>query len=388
MNKKIGNNNYLKEMNKSIILDLIRTTNGVSRKALADMTGLSATASGTIVKSLIKEGFIFENGEGESSGGRKPVKLELKPNSYFAFGFDIDVHYIYTVVMDITGKVVYSYKKDNSSAPSASQAVDSIILEYNTALSKLKISQDKILGIGVSIPGLVDLKSRDVILAPNIGWSNVSILELLQHALGTPIFIENESMCSAFCENWIGLCQDIDDFICINIESGIGAGLFLKGEIYRGFSGSAGEVGHIPVDEDGPSCMCGNVGCLETIASINGMVSRSFEANFVNTELAFRLLLNKAGQGDVSSIKIFHDAAYSLGKAIAYLINILNMKKIILGKRFPEYSELVIDIIRKTAAKYALKHPSRHVEIVASNFGEESSALGAAIIPIRKLFGK
>ncbi len=391
--RKTGNNQYLKEMNKSIVLDLIRTTKDMSRKYLADRTGLSATATGAIVKALLSEEYIQEIGEGASSGGRKPVMLQLKPRSYYAFGFDVDVRYIYTVVIDITGEVVYRKKRENPRELTVEQTIETLYEIYYQALGELKITDRRILGVGVSIPGLMDIHSKKIILAPNLGWSDVDLLPHLEEALDTSVYLDNEAMCSASCENWIGLCRDVEDFICINIESGIGAGLFLRGKIYRGFTGSAGEVGHILVDDHGPVCKCGNVGCLETIASINGMVSKALKkgscsGDEVNIESAFESLLKKAREGEPESLEVFHEAAASLGKAIAYLINTFNPQKIVLGKKFPDYADLVLQTIQQTAHKLALYYPSKHVEIVSSTFGEDSSALGAAIIPIKKLFGK
>jgi predicted NBD/HSP70 family sugar kinase len=261
------------------------------------------------------------------------------------------------------------------------KAVEAITKEFKQAMADLKISESKVLGAGVSIPGMLDIASKKVVLAPNLGWSDAELLNPLQETLKTKVYLDNEAICSATCENWLGLCQGIEDFICINVESGIGAGLFLGGKIYRGFSGSAGEVGHISVDENGPRCKCGNVGCLETISSVNGMVARK-------PEMTFESLLEKAKGGDADCLQIFHDAAISLGKAIAIIINTFNPKKIVLGKKFPEYSELAIDTIQKTVRRLALSHPLKHVEIAPSRFGEDSSALGAAIIPIRKLFGR
>jgi predicted NBD/HSP70 family sugar kinase len=390
--RKTGNNQYLKEMNKSIVLNLIRTTKGIGRKALADRTGLSATASGGIVRSLLNDEYIQEIGEGVSSGGRKPVMLELRPGSYFSFGFDIDVRFIYTVVMDMTGSIVHNKKHRIQAGLTAKQVVEIITKEYNSTVSKLQLPESRILGAGVSIPGMLDLETKRIILAPNLGWSDVDILKSLEKSLNTSVYLDNEAICSASCENWLGLCQGIEDFICINVESGIGAGLFLGGKVYRGFSGSAGEVGHISVDENGPDCKCGNVGCLETIASVNGMVSRAIKsiASVEDTamEFMFDSLIEKAKQGDKESKRIFQDAAISMGKAIATLINTFNPQKIVLGKKFPEYSDLVLETIRKTARKLALPHPLKHVEIASSSFGEDSSALGAAIIPIKKLFGR
>jgi predicted NBD/HSP70 family sugar kinase len=391
--RRTGNNQYLKEMNKSIVLDLIRTNKDMSRKFLADRTGLSATATGAIVKTLLNDEYIQEIGEGVSSGGRKPVILRLKPRSYYSVGFDIDERYIYTVVLDITGEVVYRKKLETPKRLTADETIETLYQAYFQAVNELVIRDDRILGVGVSIPGMMDIETKRIILAPNLGWSDVDLLNPLEEALDTTVYLDNEAMCSASCENWIGLCRNVEDFICINIESGIGAGMFVRGKIYRGFTGSAGEVGHISVDDKGLVCKCGNVGCLETIASINGMVAKAMRGstsiqNEINVEKAFEELLQKARRGDSRSLEIFQEAAESLGKAIANLINTFNPQKIVLGKKFPDYADLVLETIRKTAQRLALSYPSRHVEIVSSPFGEDSSALGAAIIPLRKLFGK
>lgn len=385
-------------MNQSTVLDLIRTTEGMSRKALANRTGLSATATGAIVRTLLQGKYIREVGEGESSGGRKPVMLEINPDSYYAFGFDIDVRFIYTILMDITGGIRYENKwENNNGALTPDGAVNQITGIYKTVISKFKLKKERILGAGISIPGMIDIKTRKIMLAPNLGWSGVDILDSLKEQLSIPIYLDNEAMCSASCENWLGICKGVEDFICINIESGIGAGMFIKGMIYRGYSGSAGEVGHIPVDENGPRCKCGNTGCLETIASINAMTARyrnladskgSMKHDENNQDFDFENMLKSAEDGDESCLKIFKNAAASLGRAIGYLINAFNPQQIVLGKKFPQYAKLVIDDIRETAKKTALAHPARNCSILASSFGENSSALGAAIIPIRNLFGR
>lgn len=395
--QKTGNNKYLKEMNQSTILDLIRTTEGMSRKALADKTGLSATATGAIVRTLLSDRFIREVGEGISSGGRKPVMLEINPNSYYALGFDIDVRFIYTVVLDITGNITYQNKWENSGDLSPDEAIARITDIYKTLVSKLHLKKENILGAGISVPGMIDIRTKKILLAPNLGWSDVDFLENLNDKLEIPTYLDNEAMCSASCENWLGMCRGVEDFICINIESGIGAGMFLRGMIYKGHSGSAGEVGHISVDENGPACKCGNMGCLETIASISAMRSRFHAIGSEKSQPVghkdnwnndFELLLKSAENGDEACLAVFKDAAFSLGKAIGYLINTYNPQMIVLGKKFPQYAELVIEDIRHTAIKTALSHPAQNCNIVASSFGENSSALGAAIIPIRRLFGR
>lgn len=393
--RKTGNNQYLKKMNQSTVLELIRTNEGISRIELAEKTGLSATAISAIVKSLLKDRYIEEVGEGKSSGGRKPTMLKLRPDSYFSFGFDVDDKFIYTTIVDITGKIIYEKKYETDRVLGPDEAVDRISDIYCSMIQDLSLDPECILGVGLSIPGLIDINTKKVILAPNMGWSDADIQDKLKEKLDKTVYIENESMCSTICENWLGICRGAEDFICINIESGIGSGIFVRGMIYRGSTGSAGEVGHIPVPGNALKCKCGKKGCLETIASVNAMVAKYRQLSEtaddpisgMDNEDVFGYMIRNAGNGDIHSLRIFQDAAVSLGQVIGYLINTFNPQQIVLGKKFTHYSDMVLEIIRREASKTALAYPAQKCRILASSFGDNSSALGAAIIPVRKLFG-
>jgi N-acetylglucosamine repressor len=393
--RKTGNNQYLRKMNQSTILDLIRTNEGISRIELAAKTGLSATAISAIVKTLLKDGYIMEVGEGKSSGGRKPTMLKLRPESYYSFGFDIDVGFIYTIIGDITGKIIYEHKYETDKSLKPVEAVDKIADIYYRSIRELKLSQEYILGVGISIAGLIDSQTKKVVLAPNLGWSDVSIKEILEEKLKNTIYIENEAMCSAICENWFGSCRGIDDFICINIESGIGAGIFVRGMSYRGSSGNAGEIGHIPVASSGSTCKCGKKGCLETVASASSMLARyrkspeyiSSPVYGADDDEVFSYMVEKAKNGDTLVLKIFHDAAVSLGKAIGFLINMFNPERIVLGKKFPQYGDMMLELIKSETLKTALSYPAQNCRIISSGFCQNSSAIGATAIPIKKLFG-
>ncbi len=389
---RIGNNKYLKKLNKTIILDLIRTNKGISRKALADMTGLSPTATGQIVRALLEEEYICEVGEDDSSGGRRPMMLELNPASYYAFGFDIDSKYVYTVLLDITGKTCYEKKEEFENNLTPEEFITVVSKTYEQITKKLKLRNDRIIGAGISIPGMLELPTQKILLAPNLGWSQVDIKSRLTDLLNIPVLIDNEAICSSNCEDWLGTYRDRENFICINIDSGIGAGLFVRGAIYKGHSGSAGEIGHIPMEGNSIRCKCGKIGCLETISSVNAMVSRYKQIKDIDHdtkgyEATLDCLINGAEAGDTACMSIFKDAAVSLGKVISYLINIFNPQEIILGKKFSQYSGFMLDEIRQTVKKTALAYPLCNCQVLASTFGEDSSALGAATLPIRKLFG-
>lgn len=399
MKKKItGNNQYLKELNKATVLDLIRQNKKLSRKELADLTGLSPTACGSITRELIKDGFLYETGQGESTGGRKPVMLELKPNSYFAVGFDIGMNELKMVMADITANILIQRHFDYSPGISVDKVIELIKEKFFEIINREKLSADKFIGCGLSIPGILERTTNKIIIAPNLAWNEVDLGTKVSEALGMPVFIENEAMCSAICEHWIGKCTNFENFICINIESGIGAGIFIGDSIYRGYSGSAGEIGHLIVKENGRLCGCGNKGCLETYASIRYMLEEINERikNGYSSEtirpgtgaLSWEQMVDAACNGDELCRQVLNKGAVYIGYAVAFLINTLNPEAIVLGKCFTDYAPLVMDTLIKTVNEKALKYPASKVKILTSEFGMNSSALGAAMIPIRKIFAK
>jgi hypothetical protein len=198
-------------------------------------------------------------------------------------------------------------------------------------------------------------------------------------------------------EHWIGKCRNIGNFVCINVESGIGAGIFINGALFRGTGGCAGEIGHLVVDENGRACGCGNNGCLETYASVWHMLQRAneriregYSSEYVEPEkpIEWNQLVKYARKGDSMCLDILNDSAKFLGYAAAYIINTLNPEAVVIGKCFKQYSFLVIDVLTETAMKKALPYPTSKAVIMVSDYGMNSSALGAAMIPIRKVFGK
>ncbi len=397
--KRTGNSQFLKRFNQKVILDLIRTNKTVSKTDLSSMTGLSANAVGMITSSLIEEGYIHETGIGESKGGRRPILLELKPHSFYSIGVDLDIDAMNIVLMDFTGEVINEKSISMSKDMSAEVVVNDIEIEVLRILNQYSIDISKLLGLGISIPGVISSGKREVILAPNLGWEHVNIKSYFNKLSKIPIYIENEAMASAICEHWIGICQKTKHFVCINIKSGIGAGIFANGKIYRGADGSAGEVGHIVVNENGPKCGCGKYGCLETLASTThlvetakklvkqGIVSSLNDVKEID-DITIETIVEAARAGDVAAKNILLESARYLGIAVSELVNILNPSIIVLGKQFVKYSDLVMDNIKEIVATKALNYSASKVEIVASQIGEKASTLGAAIIPLKVLFGK
>lgn len=394
-----GNNSFLKELNQKTILDLIRVNKAVSKAELSAFTGLSPTAVGVIVAKLLEKGYIHQTGTGESKGGRRPVMLELKPASFYSVGIDFDVGCMDIVLVDITGREVYSGQADVPPEVTAEEAAALIGNELKKVLKRNSVRLEKVLGVGISIPGLIENETQKIVLAPNLGWKDVDLIKQIPSSGKIAFYAENESMASAICENWIGSCQGVNNFICINITSGIGSGIFTGGKLYRGAGGSAGEVGHVTVDENGPRCGCGNYGCLETMASVKyleekarRMIRQGASSSLNNLEdidsIGIDAVIFAAENGDETAKGILLESSRYLGIAISNLVNTLNPSKVVLGKEFVRYAGVVMEQLKAVVAAKALSYPASKVEIEASAIGEKSSALGAAIIPLKVLFGK
>jgi N-acetylglucosamine repressor len=385
-----GNNEFLKRYNRACILDLVRIHGPISRMRLSEMSGLSPTATGSIVSTLLEKGYLHEVGTGESSGGRKPVLLELKPGTYFSIGMDVDGSRILVILLDINGTATeeYTFKTDGMAKDPA--GVFNIMENaVSSMLERHKIDRKHLLGIGVSIPGLIGLDSNEIVFAPNLGWKNVGTSRFFSSFSGIPVHVENESKASAICENWLGECTNINDFICINIGSGIGAGIFTSGKLYRGHSGTAGEVGHMTVDENGPLCGCGKRGCLEAFASTSRLLERAeMQMGLKSGSLTLDTLVDMAEKGDNEMLRLLYESSGYLGQAISYLVNMLNPGKIVIGRDFTRYAHLVIDNIMRSIQTRSLEAPASRVQITASRLGDRSSAMGAAIIPLKVLFGR
>jgi N-acetylglucosamine repressor len=383
MSKKTGNSVFLKEYNRRQLLSLVRKQEDISYVELTKLSGLAPKSVYEICQGLIEDDFLYESAIGESGGGRKPKMLSIKPNSYFSIGIDIDVNYISAVLMDITGKIC-----DETELKTDSILYDDYLSlicgTINKIIIKNKIDKKNLLGIGVSVPGFIDARTKHIVMAPNLHWEDKDIINDLKNMMSCEIYLENEALASTICEKWIGDCKLDEDFICINIKSGIGAGIFASDKPYRGTSGSAGEIGHIPLDENGPICGCKNRGCLETLASSNALVNNA-KAVF-GDDITLEKLIDYARNGDEKALLIFKNAAEYLGLAITFLVNTFNPSKIIIGKDFIKYAEFELHLIVDKVKRMALKSNAKAVVIKASKFGERSSVLGAAILPQRAIF--
>jgi glucokinase-like ROK family protein len=400
--QNLGSFQLMKLQNKSQILDTIRTDGPISRAEVAKQTHLTPPTVTNLVSELIYSGLVIEGSMGTSTGGRKPILLTINYAAFQIIGMDIGISNIKIVVTNLKGQLL-DQAKINMPASIDKEAFLQLIARFLEERMTEDWGQPKqILGIGVGMHGLVDPEQGISIFAPNLKLRQIPIREYLEARFQLPVYVENDAMAMALGERWFGEGMGTDHFISVNIGMGVGAGIYLNGELYRGTTNSAGEIGHTVIDLDGELCSCGNIGCLQTI--ITGPAIAKKATNLMLNHQASTSLLHKlsqnqqynisgedvheaAVQGDSLAQDILRGIGTHLGIGLANLTNTLNPQKIILGGGVSRSSEFFMASLRNSLYSRVLE-TSKHVEIVVTQLGEYATAIGAATIVLQVTYSK
>ncbi len=382
----------VKTHNKILLLNHIRfTPQGISRADLARKMGLSRAAVSSIVNDLIAIDIIREAANGPSTGGRRAVMLEINPACGYILGIDIGATHLGLVLADFSARVIAEeeYPFDISMGPNLGlQEVDQQVKVF---LEQNQFSLDDIVAIGVGVPGPVVSEAGGVVAPPIMpGWDGFPIQSHLQTLWGHPITLNNDAELGALGEWAYGAGRSEQDLLFIKVGFGIGAGMLLNGQIYSGTTGSAGEIGHITINEFGPMCTCGNRGCLEALAGGRAIADQAKGAvrSGKRTELASIKSVDKitaldvaleARKGDLVAQEIISNAGQYLGIAIANLINVVNPSMIVIGGGVAQMGDLLLEPIRQSAATRSLPAAARVVRITAAVLGRRSSGMGAVV---------
>jgi glucokinase-like ROK family protein len=265
------------------------------------------------------------------------------------------------------------------------------------AIAAARAEGRQLLGMGVAIPGTVDLDKGVLIFAPNLHWHNVPLRDIFFERTGLKIFVENDANAAAVAEHLFGVARDSKDFIFVFAGVGIGGGLFLNGELYRGKNGYAGELGHSPIMAEPyqSPCHCGNRGCWETYANQYSIIQRVQNRLEVkrssliprllsqeNAPLSIALIKKAADMGDAEAIESFAEAGAAMGQGFASLINIFNPEKIVLGGPLSLAGAHLLPSIQRTVAQHSLPEIGQQSEVFLSTFGPDASLIGAIAIVV------
>lgn len=395
----VGSFQWMKLQNKSKILNMIRLQGPVSRAEMANLTGLTSPTVSNIVAELLESNIVVESELGESTGGRKPIMLRLNATGFYVLGVYAGVSKVKAVSASLDGtiqhRVILRIPKD----PSTEDFLGIVKKALHQVIKETGANWEKYLGIGVGMHGLVDTEQGISIFAPNLKLRNIPLKSLLEEEFHLPVEMENDVRALALGESWFGQGQGIANFICINIGSGLGAGIVLDYKLYEGSSFTAGEIGHTTIDINGPECTCGNHGCLQALAAgpaialrarnriLQGEFSLLNEWTHANLEeITAKMVHEAAEQGDELAIGVLADTGRYLGIGIANQLNTLNPSRIILTGGVSRAGHFVLDTLKETVAKRALETPARAVSIVTSQMGEDANTIGAFTLILRRIF--
>ena len=346
------------------------------------------------VSDLVKDGYVLEHGLAPSSGGRRPLTFSLNPQKQI---------YIIAVAMDqlVTRMVIYDLlnKAQNITYTLPLNLVDDTdaltkliqFIKSNIAISG--IPSEQFLGVGIGMPGFVNAEhgvNHTFLKTPD----EKSLTGYLKKSIGLPVFIENDSSLIAFAELKFGIGKGYDDIMVVNIGWGIGLGMIINGNLFKGHNGYAGEFSHIPLSQSNKLCSCGKRGCLEVDTSLLVLVerARSEMANGISSSMEnlfkdeSRLqgdhFLDAARAGDPLALSILSDAAFLIGKGIATLIHIMNPELIVLSGRGAAAGKFLMAPIQQAINEFCIPRLADHTEIKVSNLASQSELLGAATLVV------
>ena len=383
----LGNSIVVRKWNLSSIFKAIRKQGPISRTALTEISGCSAGTVSNHVRTLIKKGFVIETKKGISSGGRKPVQLMINPNKAYIFSIEIEVNQIKIVMFDLEIKIIKKSIIPIISKDDYKKTLEQVFFEMDKMMEEKNLKSDNLLGIGVAVPGLIDKVKGVLEFAPNLGWRNVHISKIFKDRYGLPILLNNEAKAAAIGEREY-IYPKINNMVFVSINEGIGCGIFINGELYRGASGNAGEFGHIIIDTNGPTCHCGNNGCWETLASESYIVNRYLKLSKSNKELTKEEIYQRGKNGDEEAIEIFSEVGRNIGVGLVNIINGLSPELLVIGGDILEIKDYIDEEIIKKLEENALSISYKSVKIKFSKLGSLAAVYGMAdlIIEMRIKF--
>jgi predicted NBD/HSP70 family sugar kinase len=390
-NFQIATSGTAREVNRRIVLNLIRAHTAISRADLARKTGLQRSTVSLIIEQLMTEKWVVEGMVGHSPRGRKPTYLRLNTERLGVIGVNLRPYSTTIALADLNAN--FRAQESIVTPPSPELFLE----EATRRINNLRQSHPELTceGIGVCLPGRVDLKTQRLVFAPNLGWEDTDLKTPLETATGLPVALENAANACALAEIWFGQWEGLHDLAIVTISEGIGTGLVLNGQLVTGPSGRAGEFGHVTIDPDGPQCKCGNRGCWEVFASNTATTEyyrQIMPSNRARSRSAagapeptFDDVLRLAELGDPCAIEALDRMGRYLGVGVTMLATGLEPSLIVLVGEVTRAWSRIGPIIKQTMIESCpLKDATR---VLAADDALQPRLRGTVALIIQKHFG-
>lgn len=377
----------LRDINSGSILRTIRDHAPISRADIGERLGLAPSTISVITKELQERNLIRECGRASSTAGRRRVLLEINPSGGHFICADLSGSQLNVAVLDLSFHLVQSWD-----LPMAGRRGDAL---YDYLRNALHVARDwcgerklVVFNIGIATPGLVEPGTGTVLEADNLSWYEFQLQERLQQEFDCPVWVENDTNTAAYGEYRYGYGKDqhVANLMYVTIGTGIGAGLILNGQMYAGSAGMAGEIGHVVVAMDGPVCVCGNRGCVESIASAQALVRdyRTMVKSPAEVDVTIDEIIDLAEAGDPVARSLVERAGRAIGLAVGSQVNILNLHSVLFGG-LAYRGTLLLQSIRKAIDAAVLPNLREQLDVREASLGPRAALVGTASLSLDRM---
>jgi len=379
---------------KQQILSTLYFEKTLSIVELSNLLGKSIPHVTKVLMELVESGYVTDAGLAPSSGGRRAQVYSLKADALYVVAVAMDQLYTKIVITDVLNNPVMPVETHELKLLNNSTAHEELSRIINNVIERSGISKRNIAGVGIGMPGFTNTKlgiNYSYLLPPN----GESIYKYLERELELHVYLDNDSSLVALSELKFGLAKNKEEVMVINIGWGIGLGMIVNGVLFRGFTGYAGELSHIPISESDTLCDCGKRGCLETEASLRVITEKAMKGIKEGSisglkyderpEQMSESIFIAANKGDQYAIELISDMGYKIGKAIAILIHIVNPELIVLSGRGAEVGKILLAPIQQALNKYCIPRLSEFTGVKVSTVGRKAELIGAAALVMENM---
>ncbi|MFG2044704.1 ROK family transcriptional regulator [Dactylosporangium sp. NPDC048998] len=389
------------QYNRAVVLDQIQLADGTSRVEIAELTGLTPQTVSGIVRRLIDEGIVREDGARSSSGGKPRTVLRINADAGRAVGLHFDPVELACVVVDLLGRPLVTARRPTPAGIDPADVTAAMAGLVDEVLAEAGVGRDRVLGVGLATPGPIDQSLGEVISPPQLSdWTRVPLKQMVADATGLPVTLDNDATAAAIGERWAGAGRGVANFAYFFLGTGVGGGLVLGHQVHRGGSMNAAEFGHTSVTESGPACYCGNRGCLESYINPAALVADAHRRLAAGGESALRkafrrepstvdhgALCRAAAAGDELAAGVIGRAAEHLATVAVNVVNIVDVELIILGGHGIRHVESQFQrAVVAALGERAIARRIRRVDVALSPLGDDAAVVGGAALVLHSTF--
>ncbi|MFC0187213.1 ROK family protein [Fictibacillus aquaticus] len=389
---RIGNRDLIKDINRALVIEYIRVNGPISRTDVSKKVKLSLSTVSNIVDDLISNNLVYEVGTTTSTGGRRPILLELNQNFGYTVGIKIEEKQVIIALTNLKSTILLKKHFAFLRGSEPEIAMNLIHHGIKDVITEYGIANEDILGIGIASSGLVSGKDGKIVRSTLLNWENVNVCEQLKKYYQVPIFIDNDVNAYTLAEFWLGIGRTHKNFICLSVGAGIGTGIVINNQLYYGEHGGAGEFGHIIVNIDGYQCHCGQQGCLEMYASepylnIEGIYLKPhYPDTVLDDDYSFPRVHDAAAKGDELAIELLKRIGKNIGVGMVSAINSFNPSMVVLVGEGMIAKDYFLPYALKMANQNFFSNANCKTKISLSELGNDAWVQGAALLAINQLF--